>query len=131
MQLCSFFISQLSSLSATDLYLFDSGQGLTGLGIASPPMWEEWRPSLQRVTMSDGESRLAAVRPSLLGVAPSQLVVSTVATAAAVMAAILVVTVEVGSEVILAIPPPTAMVEERRETRLPASPSGGARGSPS
>ena len=41
------------------------------------------------------------------------------------------VTMEVGSEVTLAIPPPTAMEEERRETRLPASPGGGAHGSPS
>jgi hypothetical protein len=38
---------------------------------------------------------------------------------------------EVGSEVTLAIPPPTAVVEERRETKLPASPSGGTLGSPS
>ena len=40
------------------------------------------------------------------------------------------VTVEVGLEVTLAIPPPTA-VEERRETELPASSGGGAHGSPS
>jgi len=38
------------------------------------------------------------------------------------------VKVGVGSEVTLAIPPPIAMVEERRETRLPASPGGGAHG---
>ena len=31
----------------------------------------------------------------------------------------------------LATPPPTVMVEERRETRLPASPVGGTHGSPS
>ena len=58
------------------------------------------------------------VRPSLLGVASSWLVVSTVAAAAVVMAVIPVVTAEVGSEVTLAIPPPTAMAEERREVML-------------
>ena len=40
------------------------------------------------------------------------------------------VMVEVGSEVTLAIPPPIAMAEERRETGLPASLDGGAHGSP-
>ena len=38
---------------------------------------------------------------------------------------------EDGSEVTLAIPPPTAMVEEKRETGLPALPGGGTHGSPS
>ena len=114
-------ISQLSSLSATDLYFFDSGQGLMGLGIASPPVQEEWRPSLQRVTMSGEETRLAAVRPSLLGVAPARPIVSTAT--AAVMAVIPVATLE--------IPPTIATVEERRETGLPASPDGGTHGSPS
>ncbi|XP_066357595.1 uncharacterized protein [Miscanthus floridulus] len=47
------------------------------------------------------------------------------------MAAIPVVMVEVGSEVTLAIPPPTATAEERRETGLPASPDRGTHGSPS
>ena len=55
----------------TDLYLFDSGLGLMGLGITPPPVQEDWRPSLQQVMMSGGESRLAVVRPSLLGVASS------------------------------------------------------------
>ena len=41
------------------------------------------------------------------------------------------VMVEAGSEVTLAIPPAPATVEERRETRLPASPGGGTHGSPS
>ena len=81
--------------------------------------------------MSDGESRLAAVRPSLLGVASSWPVMSTAAAVAAVMVVIPVVMVEVGSEVTLVIPPPTATTEERRETRLPASPSGGTHNSPS
>ena len=49
----------------------------------------------------------------------------------AVMAVIPVVMVEVGLEVTLAIPSPIAMAEERRETRLPASPGGGTHGSPS
>ena len=81
--------------------------------------------------MSGGESRLAAVRPSLLGVASSRLVVSTVIAAVVVMAVIPVVTAEVGLEVTLAIPPPIATVEERREIGLPASPRGGTHGSPS
>ena len=92
-------------------------------------MWEEWRPSLQQITMSSGESRLAAVHPSLLGVAPSQPVANTAA--AAVMVEIPMAMVEAGSEVTLAIPPAPATVEERRETRLPASPGGGTHGSPS
>ena len=70
------------------------------------------------------------MRPSLLGVVPSWSIVSTTIVVAAVMAAIPMVTVEVGLEVTLAIPPPTA-VEERRETELPASSGGGAHGSPS
>ena len=131
MHLCSFLISQLSFLSTTDLYFFDSGQGLMGLGIALPPVWEEWRPSLQRVTMSGGESRLAVVRPSLLVVAPARPVVSIAATMAVVMAAIPMVTAEVGLEVTLVIPSLTATAEERRETGLPASPGEGKHGSPS
>ena len=77
--------------------------------------------------MSGGESILAVVRPSLLGVASSWLVTST----ATVAVAIPMVMAEIGLEVTLAIPPPTAAVEERRETRLPASPDGGTHGSPS
>ena len=101
-----------------------------GLSIAPPPVQEEWRPSLQQVAMSGGESRLAALHPSLLGVAPSPSVMSTAAVAAVVMAAIPMVTAEVRSEVTLTVPPPTVAEEERRETRLPISPSGGAHGSP-
>ena len=40
------------------------------------------------------------------------------------------VTGKVGSEVTLMIPLPTAVKEERREIGLPASPGGGAHGSP-
>ena len=72
-----------------------------------------------------------AARPSLIGVASSRPVVSTAAAAAAVMAMIPMATVEVGSKVTLAAPPPIVMVEERRETSLPASPGGGMHGSPS
>jgi hypothetical protein len=49
----------------------------------------------------------------------------------AVLVVILVVTTEVGLEVTLATPPLNVMVEERRETGLPASPGGGKNGSPS
>ena len=81
--------------------------------------------------MSGGESRMVAVRPSLLGVVPSRPIASTAAAAAMVMEAIPVVTVEVGSEETLVTPPPTVTAEERRETGLPASPNGGTHGSPS
>jgi len=69
-----------------------------------------------------------AVRPSLLGVAPSQPVASTAV--AAVMAAIPMAMMLVGSKVTLAIPPPTATMVERRETGLLGSPGGGTHGSP-
>ena len=41
------------------------------------------------------------------------------------------VVVEAPLEVTLAAPPPSAVVEEERETELPASPGGGLHGSPS
>ena len=110
----------------TNLRLFDSDQGLAGLGISPPPMQEEWRPNLQWVTMSGGGSRLATARPSLLGVASSWPVASTTTVAAVVMAVIPVVIAEVGSEVNLAIRPPIAVEGERRETGHPASHDGGA-----
>ena len=47
------------------------------------------------------------------------------------IAVIPMVTVEVGSEVTLLIPPPTAAEEEMRETGFPASPDSGPHGSPS
>jgi len=53
------------------------------------------------------------------------------AAAVAVMAVIPMAMAEVGSKVTLAIPPPTATTEERRETGLPASLGGGTHGSPS
>ena len=81
--------------------------------------------------MSGGESRLVVVCPSLLGVAPSWSVTSTAAAAMSVMVAIPMAMAVAGSEVTLVIPPPIAMVEERRETGLPASPDRGTHGSPS
>ena len=50
---------------------------------------------------------------------------------AVVMAVFPMATVEVGSEVTLVIPPPIAMVEERRKTGLPTLPDGGTHCSPS
>ena len=48
----------------TDLYFFDSGRMLTGLSIALTPMREDWRPTLQCIIASGGESRVVAVGPS-------------------------------------------------------------------
>ena len=81
--------------------------------------------------MSGGEGRLAVVRPSLLGVASSQLVASTATATAVVMAAIPMAMVVVGLEVTLEIPPLRGAAEERRETELPTSPGRGTHGSPS
>jgi len=53
------------------------------------------------------------------------------AAAAAVMAAMPMAIAEARSEVTLAIPPAPAMVEERRETRLPTSTGEGTHGLPS
>ena len=72
---------------------------------------------------------MAMARLSLMGIVSSWLVVSTVVAAAVVMAVIPMVMAEVGLEVTLVVPPPT-VVEERRETGLPALPGGGAHGSP-
>ena len=55
------------------------------MSIAPPPVREEWRPTLQRVATSIGESRVAAVRPSPLVVVPSLLVASMAAAAVEVM----------------------------------------------
>ena len=96
------------------------------LSIAPTPMQEAWRPTLQRVTVSGGGNRVAAASPSLLGV-----VAATVIAAAAALVVILVPTAEVASEVTLAALPPSIVVEEERETELPASPDGGLHGSPS
>ena len=40
------FILIVEFFSVTNLRLFDSGQGLVGLGISPPLVQEEWRPSL-------------------------------------------------------------------------------------
>ena len=74
-----------------------------------------------------------AARPSLLGAAPLGSITSTaMATAAAtVLAVIQVVMTEATSEVSLVAPSPSAVVEEERETRLPALPGEGSHGSPS
>ena len=70
------------------------------------------------------------VRPSLLGVASSQPVMSMAAVAVAVMVVIPMVMAEVELVVTLAVPPLTATEVERRETELPALLGGGAHGSP-
>lgn len=54
------FVLIVEFLSVTNLRLFDSGEGLAGLGISPPPMREEWRPSLQRVMMSEGNRLVVA-----------------------------------------------------------------------
>ena len=56
---------------------------------------------------------------------------STATAVVTVLAAIPVVAAEAASEVTLATPPPIVVVEEGRETRLPASPAEGLHGSPS
>ena len=81
--------------------------------------------------MSGGESRVAAVGPSLPRVVHPGSIASAAAVVVIVLVAIPVVTVEAASEVSLAAPPPPATVEEERETRLPTSPGGGPHGSPS
>ena len=109
--------------------LFYNGQMLTGLSIAPTPVQVEWTPSLHRATVSGGESWLVEVRPSPPVVVPSQPVISTAAVAEVMV--VIPMAAEAGSKVTLAIPPPTAMEEERREIGLPASPGGGGHGSPS
>ena len=102
---------------------------LTGLSIAPTSMREDWRPTLQCAVVSGGESRVVAARPSPPGAVPSQSVAS-MAAVAEEMVAILAVA-EAASEETLAAPPPLAMVEEERETGLPALSGGGPHGSPS
>ena len=101
---------------------------MLGLSIAQTPMWEDWRPTLQRAVVSGGESMVVAADPSLLGVVPPRPLTSM---AAMVLAAIPVVMVEAALEVSLVAPSPPATTEEERETRLPASPGRGPHGSPS
>ena len=86
---------------------------------------------MQRAVASGGESRVVVVSPSLPGVVLPRSVASMTTAGATVLAAIPVVTVEAALEVSLAAPPPPAMTEEERETRLPASPGRGLHGSPS
>ncbi|XP_066392608.1 uncharacterized protein [Miscanthus floridulus] len=109
----------------------DRGQMMMGLSIAPTPMREDWRPTLQHAVSSGGESRVAAVGPSLLGAAPLGLVASTMIATAMVLVVIPVVMAEAMSEVSLAAPPLPGEVEEERENGLPASPGGGPHGSPS
>ena len=77
---------------------------MLGLSIALTPMQETWRPTLQRVAVSEGGSRVAV---------------------ASVLAAIPMPMVGVTSEVTLAAPPPPVAVEETREGELPISSGGG------
>ena len=98
---------------------------MTGLSIASTLVQEAWRPTLQRVVASSRGNKVAAMSPSLSGVAAA-----TVTAAASALAAIPVPMAEVTSEVTLAALPPPAMAEEERETELPTSSGGGLHGSP-
>ena len=43
---------------------------MLGLSIAPTPVQEHWRPTLQRVAVSEGGSRVAATKPLLSGVVP-------------------------------------------------------------
>ena len=104
---------------------------MSGLSIAPTPMQEDWRPTLQRTVASGGESRVVAVGPSLLGVVPLESVASTTVAAVMVLAVIPMVMAKAVLEVTLAAPPLPAMVEEKRETKLPAMPGEGPHGSPS
>ena len=72
---------------------------------------------------------VVVARPSPLGVVPSQLIVSTTAMVETMVA--ILVTTKAASVVTLVAPPPLAMTEEERETRLPTSPGEGLHGSPS
>ena len=62
---------------------------------------------------------------------PSWPVASAAAAATTVLAVISMATAVVRLDVTLAAPPPIVMVEERRETGLPASPGGETHGLPS
>ena len=87
-------------------------------------------PTLQHVVESEGSSRVAAAKPSLLGVVPPGSATDKAVAAASVLAAIPVPMETVVSEVTLAASPPPVVVEEARDTELPALPGGGSRGSP-
>ena len=67
---------------------------------------------------------MAVTKPSLPGVVPPGAATDKVTAAATLLAAILVPTAGVASEVTLTAPPPI-VVEETREGELPISPGGG------
>ena len=115
----------------TYLYFFVSGRVMMGLSIAPTPMWEVWRPTLQRVAASSVGNRMVVVNPFLSGVVPLGSVASSVAAVASALAAIPVLMADVVLEVTLAAPPPPVEAEVEGETELPASPIGGMHGSPS
>ena len=93
------------------------------MSIAPTPVQEVWRPTLQRVVVSEGGSGVAAARPSLLGVLPPG-AADKAAAVASVLAAILVPT----AEVTLVAPSSAVAVEETRESELPISLGGGTHG---
>ena len=76
----------------TDLYFFDSGQMLMGLSTAPTPVREDWRPTLQHIVASGGESKVVAAGPSLPGAAPLGLVTNMAVAAVMVLVVIPVVT---------------------------------------
>ncbi|XP_066373781.1 uncharacterized protein [Miscanthus floridulus] len=98
---------------------------MPGLSIASTPMREVWRPTLQRVAASEGDSRVAAAKPSLPGMVSPKAATDNVIAAVTLLAAIPVPMVEATSEVTLTAPPSLVVVEETRGGELPTSPGGG------
>ena len=50
--------------------IFVSDRGMPGLSVALTPVQEDWRPTLQRLAVSEGGSRVAATKPLLPGVTP-------------------------------------------------------------
>ena len=98
------------------------------MSVALTPVQEIWRPTLQRVVVSEGGSRVAAAMPSLLGVVPPGVAADNVTAMAMLLAAIPVPMAGVASEVTLAALPPPVAVEETREGELPISPGGGTHG---
>ena len=91
-------------------------------------MQETWRPTQQRVVVSEGGSRVAAAKPSLLGAVPAGVAADKAVAAASVLAVIPVPMAGVASEVTLTAPPPLVAVEETREGEFPISLSGGPHG---
>ena len=91
------------------------------MSIAPTVVQETWKPILQRVT---------AARPFVPGMVPPGSAVDEAAAVVSVLAAIPVLMVTVVSEVTLMASLPPVVVEEARDTELPALPGGGSRGSP-